>query len=273
LASGTGFSNKTITSQNVEKAQFNGNGGGDNLTITGGPPVEFTSSQHFESLTLSASANAKAFMQINGGNVLFTRLLTVGSGATLDLNDNDMIVDYDSSSPAATIQGLINSGRNGGSWDGAGITSTIAKENTNHNATLGLLEGAEYRAVYGIPASFDGETVDATMVLVKYTYYGDTEFNGRVNFDDYVRTDAGFNNHRSGWLNGDFDANGTINVDDYVLIDLGFNTQSGILGPGGGGSWADVAQMDHFSTDYMYYLIDALHEHDIYLTEADFYPG
>jgi hypothetical protein len=66
-------------------------------------------------------------------------------------------------------------------------------------------------------------------VLVKYTYYGDTDFNGRVNFDDYVRTDAGFNNHASGWLNGDFDLNGIVNFDDYVLIDLAFSTQSGTL--------------------------------------------
>jgi len=65
---------------------------------------------------------------------------------------------------------------------------------------------------------------------VKYIYYGDTDFNGIVNFDDYVRTDNGLNNHLSGWINGDFDLNGSVNFDDYVLIDLAFNTQSGTLG-------------------------------------------
>src|SRR5205085_3253471 len=30
--------------------------------------------------------------------------------------------------------------------------------------------------------------------------------------------------------NGDFDYNGSVNFDDYVLIDLAFNTQSGTLG-------------------------------------------
>jgi hypothetical protein len=65
---------------------------------------------------------------------------------------------------------------------------------------------------------------------VKYTWYGDTDLNGKVNFDDYVRTDNGFNNHLSGWFNGDFDYNGVVNFDDYVLIDLAFNTQSGTLG-------------------------------------------
>ena len=64
---------------------------------------------------------------------------------------------------------------------------------------------------------------------MKYTYYGDADFNGVVNFDDYIRTDAGFNFGRTGWLNGDFDGNGTVNFDDYSLIDLAFNTQGSFL--------------------------------------------
>src|SRR5205823_14859735 len=87
----------------------------------------------------------------------------------------------------------------------------------------------EYRSVAGDAATFDGRPVGNADVLVKYTWYGDTDLNGRVNFDDYVRTDNGFNNHLTGWLNGDFDYNGVVNFDDYVLIDLAFNAQSGTL--------------------------------------------
>src|SRR5207253_1425900 len=100
--------------------------------------------------------------------------------------------------------------------------------NPNHNTTLGVLTGAEYTSVGGT-GTYGNLPYSATDNLVKYTYYGDTDFNGRVNFDDYVRTDNGFNNHLSGWLNGDFDLNGSVNFDDYVLIDLAFNTQSGTL--------------------------------------------
>jgi len=82
----------------------------------------------------------------------------------------------------------------------------------------------------GGTTQFNGRAFAGTDTLVKYTYYGDTDFNGRVNFDDYVRTDNGFNNHLTGWMNGDFDHNGQVNFDDYVLIDLAFNTQSGTLG-------------------------------------------
>ena len=88
------------------------------------------------------------------------------------------------------------------------------------------MEATDYMSIYGANASFDGEAIDASAVLVKYTYYGDTDFNGKVNFDDYVRIDNGFNNHLTGWLNGDFDLNGAVNFDDYVLIDLAFNTQT-----------------------------------------------
>ena len=49
--------------------------------------------------------------------------------------------------------------------------------------------------------------------------------NGQVNFDDYSRTDFGFNQSRTGWLNGDFDGDSIVNFDDYSLIDLAFDTQ------------------------------------------------
>jgi hypothetical protein len=122
-------------------------------------------------------------------------------------------------------QVVINTARNGGAWTGNGIYSSAAANNTSHTTTLGVLSGSEY----GTSNTFDGITVISTDILAKYTYYGDTDFNGVVNFDDYVRTDNGFNNHLSGWLNGDFDLNGSVNFDDYVLIDLAFNTQSGTL--------------------------------------------
>jgi hypothetical protein len=63
--------------------------------------------------------------------------------------------------------------------------------NALHNTTLGIIESSDYLALYGPSATFAGESIDGTAVLVRYTYYGDTDFNGVVNFDDYSRTDAG----------------------------------------------------------------------------------
>ena len=167
---------------------------------------------------------------VAGSNtVLVTRALEVTGNARLDLFDNDFVFDYNGPTTLPFVQSLINSARAGGAWTGTGITSTAARDNPQHNTTLGAIDSADYLSVHGAGATFSGQPIDSTAVLVKYTYYGDTDFNGAVDFDDYVRLDAGFNGNRTGWFNGDFDLNGDVNFDDYVLIDLAFNTQSGIL--------------------------------------------
>ena len=119
---------------------------------------------------------------------------------------------------------LIAQARNGGAWDQPGITSSAARTHASHATTLGILNGSEYTAASG-KNTFNGVPFAANDTLVKYTYYGDADFSGSVDFDDYVRTDAGYNLGRTGWLNGDFNLDGLVDFDDYVLIDLGFNSQ------------------------------------------------
>jgi hypothetical protein len=189
---------------------------------------------------------AKSFQQkqltINGGQLLLNRnnddttpvnkvqnlAMSKTGGAyngKLDLGDGDLIV---TGTIASQVRDMVVKGRNNGAWNANGITSSDAA--ARPATALGFMTGTEYRAIYGGTATFDGAPVATSDVLIKYTYYGDTDFNGKVNFDDYVRTDNGFNNHVSGWSNGDFDYNGVINFDDYVLIDLAFNNQNGTLG-------------------------------------------
>jgi hypothetical protein len=165
---------------------------------------------------------------------LKTASLSIAFPGVLDLNDNDLVLDYSGVSQLPAIQNLINQARAGGAWNGlVGITSFTARDNALHSSTLGAMEATDYKSIYGQNATFNGQAIDNTAVLVKYTYYGDADFNGKVNFDDYVRTDNGFNTHRTDWLNGDFDGNGNVNFDDYVLIDLAFNSQGATLGRSG----------------------------------------
>jgi hypothetical protein len=91
------------------------------------------------------------------------------------------------------MQALVRSARNGGSWTGNGITSSSARSNALHNTTLGAMEFADFKGICGNAALFAGRAIDATAVLVKYTYNGDTDFSGKVNFDDYVLIDLAFN--------------------------------------------------------------------------------
>jgi hypothetical protein len=128
------------------------------------------------------------------------------------------------------VVGYVASARNGGNWNGPGLTSSSARLAASHSTTLGVLRGSEFHMLRGPNATFDGAPVADTDTLVKYTYYGDSNFSGAVDFDDYVRTDIGFNTHLSGWANGDFNYSGAVDFDDYVLIDVAFNTQAGTLG-------------------------------------------
>ena len=68
----------------------------------------------------------------------------------------------------------------------------VPLRNNPHNTTLGAMSASDYKSIYGSKATFAGWYFDDTTVLIKYTYYGDTDFNGVVNFDDYSRTDGGF---------------------------------------------------------------------------------
>ena len=75
---------------------------------------------------------------------------------------------------------------------------------------------------------FDGQDPGFSAVLIKYTYYGDSDLSGVVDGSDYSRTDSGLLQGATGWLNGDFNYDGVINGSDYTLLDNAFNTQ----GPG-----------------------------------------
>ena len=161
----------------------------------------------------------------NGTNTGTSRLGTLSiTGASVDLKDNDLIL---TDGTYAATAALIASARAGGSWNGNGLTSSSAAAATPKNKTLGTVTGAQYLSTG--QTSFDGFSVNASDILVKYTYYGDADMNGVVNFDDYARTDSGFNGAGSTWFQGDYDYNGLVNFDDYSLLDLAFNTQSGTL--------------------------------------------
>ena len=83
--------------------------------------------------------------------------------------------------------------------------------------SAGAVGGA---VITGIPAGSDA--------LLKYTYYGESDLSGSVNFNDYARTDPSFiGNPTGGFFYGDFDYSGSVDFDDYTLIDLGFVPPNG----------------------------------------------
>ena len=126
----------------------------------------------------------------------------------------------------AIISNQIKQGINTGNWAGLGITSLTAANNTKHLTAVGSLQNNQSgSALYNLTNLFDGIIPGIGDVLIKYTYYGDTNLDGKVDGSDYSRIDNGALNRLTGWFNGDFNYDGVINGSDYSLIDNAYNTQ------------------------------------------------
>jgi GH25 family lysozyme M1 (1,4-beta-N-acetylmuramidase) len=188
------------------------------LLVDPGASVLFAASQHLAGLSVQGTARVAS--GAGGPVVLTTRSL--GVDGALDLFDGDLILDYSGTSPIGTwtggaysdISGMISRG-----YAGATGIYTSAADSARR---LGIAEASSVLGLSGDQtALWQGETVDASSVLVKYTYAGDANLDGKVNIDDYGRIDANVGQSGStfGWYNGDFNLDGKINIDDYGLID------------------------------------------------------
>jgi hypothetical protein len=152
---------------------------------------------------------------------------TLNDSGRVDLTNNALTV---SNSSLGAINTLVATGYANGTWQASsGILSSTAAADTSHLTALGVisnnLSGA---ALYGSGAPlglFENTSPGLNAVLVKDTYYGDTNLDGRVDSTDYTRIDNGYLSHLTGWFNGDFNYDGVVNGSDYTLIDNAFNTQ------------------------------------------------
>ncbi len=200
--------------------QVTGGAGLDNVSISAGP-VEFPTSQDFNTLSIGAGATAK----MTGSRTGLLVRSTFSVNGRLDLNSSDLAVDYTGASPIGAwngtnytgMTGLIRSGRNGGGWNGS---TGIVTSGSNANTTLGINEASASLHLSGAQtAAWHGYTVDATTALIRYTYAGDENLDGVINGDDYFNIDSGFHAHSTGYANGDLNYDGRIDADDYFLID------------------------------------------------------
>jgi hypothetical protein len=144
-----------------------------------------------------------------GGSLYATDQLSIDATGVLDVRNDPLLIHNGN---GASITDLVATGRNGGAWNGHGIVTSSA---TGDFTTLGVAPA---------PA-------DPSSVLVKYTYGGDANLDGKINVDDYGKIDFNVQLGTAGWINGDFNYDGKVNVDDYGIID--FNV--GIQGPPLGG--------------------------------------
>jgi hypothetical protein len=204
--------------------------GDDLVTVNdnvGTAHVVFGGTQTLGSLRINAAPDSHAMIPQGTNRVLTVKSLLIGGpGAVLDLADNDLIVDYAGASPLAPVQSWLTSGSNGGAWNGQGGINTSAG---TASRGLGFAEASEVFANF--PATFSGVPVDNTAVLVKYTFYGDTNLDGTVNVVDFNKLAANFGQSPRRWAHGNFDYDADVDVADFNRLASNFG--SGGLSPVG----------------------------------------
>lgn len=219
-----------------------------------GTTAVFNASEHFLELDVQRGATAAiAPTQAQppyapGNRYLFTNTLKVQALAdsSLDLADGALIVNYgigaNRTAPMAkllahgiNLEGLEGSGK---LWDGNGLRSSTVRDDPLGITALGVIDNANvgYTTIgpnnqfgFGTPG-VDGEALPLNATLVKYTYVGDADLNGRVDGDDLVAFLVGYINQLSLWENGDFDYNGRIDGDDLTGLLVAYGQQQAPLG-------------------------------------------
>lgn len=138
-------------------------------------------------------------------NTLRANSLTIaGSGATLDLSNNSMILDYAGTSPIAAVRDHLAAGRIIDS------TATVGRR-------LAYIEASQLLGASG--GTFGGESVTGNAVLLKEAYAGDANVSGVVNFEDLVALAQNYGTAANAtWSRGDFDYNGAVDFTDLVAL-------------------------------------------------------
>ena len=169
----------------------------------------FEATQRLAALSIGSGGVAR--LVAGGEKVLTAAALNLAGTAQLDLTDNNMILDYTGASPAATFRARLLSGFAGGAWTGPGIISSTAQTVTNSG--VGLAEATDLFTAF--PATFKGQSVDNTSLLLAHALYGDADLSGNVNLADFNLLAGNFGGTNKRWSQGDFNYDGNTNLQDF----------------------------------------------------------
>jgi ELWxxDGT repeat protein len=220
-----------VSHNGVESFAADGNGGWDTVTVQAGPELTFGRSQQLGSLSVGDGGRVAV---ATGTGAMTFRALMLASDAQLDITNNAIAIDYatGATTPLGSwngtaytgILGLLAKGR---AHNGVGLFTSIPDASAGLT-DLGVAEASDVLGLApGQTATWSGQAVDATTVIVKYTYAGDANLDGQVTGDDYSAIDFSILVPDSfGWSAGDFNFDGVISGDDYAAIDFAILAQS-----------------------------------------------
>ncbi|MDD4890488.1 MAG: autotransporter-associated beta strand repeat-containing protein [Phycisphaerae bacterium] len=252
---------------NVNAGRLNVNGsvpGSVSVSVNNDAQAYFGVSQTLASVTIGSGPTDTGRVTLSAGvrNTLVTGSLSLASSGgnpvtTLDINDGFLVVDHSSSLPAvrAAINYAAHSSSGGGLpvYDRPGIKSTAAAADvfTYGIGSADLQALNDWGVLFGRTTFGDyalGGNLDTT--LVRYTYAGDANLDGKVTREDYFFIDIAWDNWHDengrlkspsdpsvdptmvGWMWGDFNNDGQLTGSDYFLIDITFDAYAnGVILP------------------------------------------
>jgi hypothetical protein len=197
-------------------------------TPTGHAMARFDEAIRLASLTVNSGGRAN--LTPGGNKLLALNSLAINGTGRFDLADNSAIIDYTGSSPIATIQQRLASGYNGGAWNGLGIISSTAASRSDTG--IGYAEATDLFSAF--PATFRGQSIDGTSILLTHTLYGDADLNRTVNLDDFNRLATNFGASGRRWAHGDSTYDQTVNLNDFNALAANFGRAAAAAAEAGG---------------------------------------
>jgi hypothetical protein len=157
--------------------------------------------------------------------------LNIAGGATLDLSNNAMIIDYKTGSLGTLlgdVKSMISAGKiTSTSVAPAGRDTRIGYRDNNDTSGAG-------NGNIGQPlTSFAGLGIDDSSLLIKWTYGGDSNLDGQVDINDLLNLATHYNQAGTwAWSQGDFNYDGAVNQADLTVLaqDWQAGVNSGALG-------------------------------------------
>jgi autotransporter-associated beta strand protein len=148
-------------------------------------------------------------------------VLGSGSGPTIgvvDITNNRLVVRLPGGTPlaptVATLQAWVASARNGGAWNGPGITSSTAAAD-GPGATIAVVDNGQLGLTM-----FGDAPVDDRSILLMETFIGDANLDHAVTVADLARLAPFFGTTTTGgWADGDFNGDGVVNAADIEMLE------------------------------------------------------
>lgn len=187
------------------------------LTVTGGTLTAVAAQRAGGAIAVQAGGTIRVTGSDTATLVGASVSIDTAGGGVLDLTTRGLIVDYAGASPLAGMTALLASGRDGGTWAGAGIHSSTAAAAPGMNYAVGVAESAELGVT-----SFLGQPFAGDALLLRYTLEGDNNLDGTVGIADFSLLAANFN-QPGGWFDGDYDYDGATSIADFSKLAANFN--------------------------------------------------